>query len=372
MHHLSHNTRRMMRHYRLLSCLLAWLLLPFAAAGQDISGLWTGTISETVKGRRQYVYFEMQLVVHGTQVSGAAMMARNDSSTATTLIRGTWDGQHFFYREMKLIKLRGGTAADNWCMKACSFSFEQTDSTDRLVGHWTGETALEASCTPGIISVERPRSTPLPKASAGAPAPAPKAMPVRLSITDEFGDPTQADVELLDKTGESGSWQAFRVDGFAALERREGTHEIWISKPGYHQVHVEASASPPETAWHYQLQRLRPGDVFVLRDLHFEQSEAVITPDSELALRRLLLLLEGSPSLRVRIVGHTDNVGNAYLNRVLSLHRARAVAQYLVENGISGARLQTDGLGGDQPLASNDDPEGRYRNRRVEVEVVAP
>jgi OmpA-OmpF porin, OOP family len=69
----------------------------------------------------------------------------------------------------------------------------------------------------------------------------------------------------------------------------------------------------------------------------------------------------------VVIEGHTDNVGNRDANVRLSKARAEAVRNYLISKGITRNRLTTVGLGPDQPVASNDTPEGRARNRRVQL-----
>jgi outer membrane protein OmpA-like peptidoglycan-associated protein len=72
----------------------------------------------------------------------------------------------------------------------------------------------------------------------------------------------------------------------------------------------------------------------------------------------------------VLIEGHTDNVGSRELNLNLSKRRARAVEKYLVEKGIAQKRLKSDGFGFDRPLATNDTPLGRAKNRRTEFKLL--
>ncbi|MDX1373190.1 MAG: OmpA family protein, partial [Nitrososphaeraceae archaeon] len=82
-------------------------------------------------------------------------------------------------------------------------------------------------------------------------------------------------------------------------------------------------------------------------------------------------LLINSPNLRVQINGHTDNVGNAVYNKVLSKKRAQSVVDYLIANGISAERLEAKGFGEEKPLVSNDDEiGGREINRRTEIEIL--
>jgi outer membrane protein OmpA-like peptidoglycan-associated protein len=74
-------------------------------------------------------------------------------------------------------------------------------------------------------------------------------------------------------------------------------------------------------------------------------------------------------SLRLTIEGHTDSTGSADFNQTLSEKRADAVRDYLVNQGLDGGSLSAQGLGMDNPVADNSTPEGRQRNRRVEIIV---
>ena len=76
------------------------------------------------------------------------------------------------------------------------------------------------------------------------------------------------------------------------------------------------------------------------------------------------------PNSRVQVIGHTDNTGSAAYNQDLSERRARSVAGILYEVGVSPARVQTIGRGESAPIATNQTPEGRQANRRVEIVIV--
>jgi outer membrane protein OmpA-like peptidoglycan-associated protein len=104
----------------------------------------------------------------------------------------------------------------------------------------------------------------------------------------------------------------------------------------------------------------------VLRNVFFETGSAALRPESAAELDRLKALLEQYPQLRIRINGHTDNVGNDSDNQKLSEARAQAVQDYLLRQGIAAARLQFKGFGESRPLRDNDSPEGRAQNRRTE------
>lgn len=74
--------------------------------------------------------------------------------------------------------------------------------------------------------------------------------------------------------------------------------------------------------------------------------------------------------LKVEIGGHTDNVGDDSSNQVLSDNRAKAVRDWLIENGIAADRLTHKGYGETEPIASNDTEEGRAQNRRTELKII--
>jgi OOP family OmpA-OmpF porin len=97
----------------------------------------------------------------------------------------------------------------------------------------------------------------------------------------------------------------------------------------------------------------------------FATGQAAITPQSNQVLGDLLAVLVANADWRLRIEGHTDNVGDKAANLKLSNARAAAVAAWLTGNGIAAARLTTAGLGDTQPVADNASEDGRARNRRV-------
>ncbi len=107
----------------------------------------------------------------------------------------------------------------------------------------------------------------------------------------------------------------------------------------------------------------------ILKNIFFETASAQLRPESRTELESLQNLLDENPQLRIQINGHTDNVGSEIDNQQLSEARAEAVYQFLVENGIVAERLRFKGFGESQPIASNDTPEGRQRNRRTEFVV---
>ncbi len=102
--------------------------------------------------------------------------------------------------------------------------------------------------------------------------------------------------------------------------------------------------------------------------IYFDTDKADIKPESEPALSEVFKMLQADPTLKVYVVGHTDNVGSFDHNIKLSQARAAAVVGALVKkNGIAAARLTPFGAGPTSPVASNKSEEGRAKNRRVEL-----
>jgi len=115
--------------------------------------------------------------------------------------------------------------------------------------------------------------------------------------------------------------------------------------------------------------RLAGGQAVVLRALYFEQGRAGLLPAARAALDTLAAALAAAlaarPALRLEVQGHTDNQGDSTLNRRLSAARAEAVRRYLAAHGVAAARLRAVGYGGTHPVADNEQPAARARNRRV-------
>ena len=105
-----------------------------------------------------------------------------------------------------------------------------------------------------------------------------------------------------------------------------------------------------------------------LYGLYFDTGRADIKPESKAQLDEMARLLQGQPTLKVYIVGHTDNQGSLEANRALSLQRAQAVIAALARDyRIDAKRMVAGGVANLAPLASNDAEDGRAQNRRVEL-----
>ena len=109
------------------------------------------------------------------------------------------------------------------------------------------------------------------------------------------------------------------------------------------------------------------GMVVTLGDVLFDTGQATLKPGADLAVNRLATYLSGNPHTKVLIEGHTDSRGSDSYNEALSERRASSVATALESRGIAADQVRTAGRGKAFPVASNDTPEGRQQNRRVEI-----
>ncbi len=108
-------------------------------------------------------------------------------------------------------------------------------------------------------------------------------------------------------------------------------------------------------------------DGFVTLNILFETGKSTIQKESIPMIDQMYELMKGEPALKISIEGHTDNTGDARLNKTLSDERAKSVMNALIAKGIDKTRLSAVGWGQEKPVADNRTEEGRTKNRRVEI-----
>ena len=104
-------------------------------------------------------------------------------------------------------------------------------------------------------------------------------------------------------------------------------------------------------------------------DISFDTGRSEIKGNFAPVLDRFATGLRDNPNTDVHIVGHTDSTGSDAINNPLSVDRATSTRNYLTARGVSASRIEIEGRGSYQPIASNNTEEGRARNRRVEIFV---
>ena len=152
----------------------------------------------------------------------------------------------------------------------------------------------------------------------------------------------------------------------------QGANEIWAFLQGsdnegyYVMTIVERQAMKQDIAVNELVDKLAK-DGFVALYIVFDTGKATIKPDSSKMLDDAAAALQASPTLRVEVAGHTDNVGTPEANLKLSQDRAQAVVAALASRGVTADRMTSKGYGQTVPVADNRTEEGRAKNRRVEL-----
>ena len=116
-----------------------------------------------------------------------------------------------------------------------------------------------------------------------------------------------------------------------------------------------------------QLRETESGVVVTLGDVLFASGQTTLVEGGRSSLAEVVDLLQTEPDKKIRVEGHTDSLGDAETNLQLSGQRAQAVLEALVSMGVASERISALGMGEDFPIASNEDEDGRARNRRVDV-----
>lgn len=193
-------------------------------------------------------------------------------------------------------------------------------------------------------------------------------LPLSIMVEDmETGEPA-AEIKPDPSTGEFfitlplGKLYSYRVqqDGYYPI-----SNNIDLREEGAPLNQLEEIRVPLLT------EMLEKGLAIPLKNLFFETAKYDIKPTSFKELERLAQFIQEQDVI-VEISGHTDNVGGAAYNKDLSRNRAQATKQYFVKSGVDAARIKASGFGMDRPIVSNDTPEGRAQNRRVEIRFKLP
>lgn len=102
----------------------------------------------------------------------------------------------------------------------------------------------------------------------------------------------------------------------------------------------------------------------------FDVGSSTLKPEFRATLDKVAESLIQYPNSLIDVYGHTDSTGSDAFNQTLSENRARTVMNYLITKGVPAARIRSQGFGETMPVADNGTPEGRTKNRRVEVKIV--
>lgn len=188
-----------------------------------------------------------------------------------------------------------------------------------------------------------------------------KGLPANVELTDN------ASGTLINKvqTDELGNY-------FITLPEGKD-YTFTVNRKGYlfySSAYALHGAAPDSTyVKNITLEPIKLASSFVFTQVLFDNNSYALLPASLPELNKLVQILEENPSMQIQISGYTDNIGKAADNLVLSTNRAKAIVNYVSGKGIATDRLTCKGFGSENPIASNETPEGRALNRRTSFTI---
>ncbi|HAM99670.1 MAG TPA: flagellar motor protein MotB [Marinilabiliales bacterium] len=195
-------------------------------------------------------------------------------------------------------------------------------------------------------------------------------------ITQENGqDPVHAALSFY-RPGETEPFTIVVSDStegkYQSIVDQPGPFLIEVEAPGYFFLNETFQFNDGQTfvAKNFVLKKMETGVKIVIENILFNSGKATLVASSFPELDKLANLLLTNPKVRIEVSGHTDNVGSASVNKKISKERALTVRNYLISRGVEEDRVEYQGYGFDQPIASNDTPEGKAQNRRVEIKIL--
>ena len=176
-------------------------------------------------------------------------------------------------------------------------------------------------------------------------------------------------VQIVDKTAGKETITITTDDNGAFTACLIDEHDYGITVSARDYLLFSDDVSPVADTMKVLLEHLSKGDAFVMRNIEFAYDSYKLLPVSYAELDRTVQLITLHNNLKFKVVGYTDNIGNEEYNRQLSEKRAKAVYDYFISKGVPAEILSYEGKGMQNPIETNDNEEGRAKNRRTEIVV---
>jgi OmpA-OmpF porin, OOP family len=196
-------------------------------------------------------------------------------------------------------------------------------------------------------------------------------------VNQKTGQPMEAQIvyESLDDGRELGIATSDPITGEYEIILPAGTNYSYVANvPGYMPAadNVDATrlTKSQEIGKDMVMVPVEKSAKVTLNNIFFAFDSYKLLDTSLPELKRLVSVLNENPTIKILIKGHTDNVGDSKYNQKLSERRAKEVIDYLKTQGIDSKRLSSKGFGMSDPVAPNDTPDNRRKNRRVEFEIL--
>ena len=336
------------------------LLLAGQAQAQSLTGVWQGVEADTGEPRHWPAVLRLQKS-KGPNLFGVLYqeVGDNASISATFQMQGTRTATGLQLQHVRLLNETGRTPDSYWCQGAITFTYDA--SQEKLTGRATYSPV--GSCDVGTFTFYRIKL----KSAATVPAGALSTLRVSGRNVRWFAD---ANLKQPVASGNSYRTKLTKTTTFYLKQNYYPTDQspavpITIAVSG-----AARKPSPPRSipARPDTTGSARPPLVaftpVLLPTVLFRMGTTELLPEAAPALDQLAAELKARPALRLRVLGHTDRVGEPDKNQLLSEQRAAAVRDYLVKAGVEAERLTVAGYGDARPLYPSPDA----RNRRVEVE----
>jgi len=193
--------------------------------------------------------------------------------------------------------------------------------------------------------------------------------------------PIVALVELRNLVSGSASVQRTNQNGSSMSTVTPGNFSVNVNKEGYvfHSENIlieQGNRNLEPKTFNIELYPIAEEAVtvksepIILENIFFESGSSTLLESSNYEIEKLYQLLTKNESMKIQIIGHTDNVGSDGDNMMLSDARAKSVYEVLVEKGIDKSRISYTGMGESKPIADNNTPEGQKTNRRTEFIII--
>ncbi|MDB5234706.1 MAG: hypothetical protein JWR44_1699 [Hymenobacter sp.] len=342
------------------------LLLAGPVQAQSLTGVWQGVEAETGEPD---AYWPSVLRVQkgkGSDLFGVLYQEVGDNPgvSVTFQMKGSRTAKGLLLEHGDKLNETGHTFNSYWCDGAITFTYDA--ALEKLTGHATYRPV--GNCDVGTFTLYRI------KLKSAATVPAGVETTVRVSGRNVLW---YADASLKQPVATGNSYRT-KLSKTTTFYLRQGYYPTGQSPVVPITIQVAGTApkvkatpalppAPRDTvrSTPAPLPILAPAPV-VLPTVLFRMGTPELLPEALPALDQLAAELKARPTLRIRISGHADRVGEPDKNQVLSEQRAAAVKEYLVKAGIAAERISTLGYGDTRPLYPSPD----VRNRRVEVEEV--
>ena len=352
---------------------IGWLLLAAPVHAQSLTGVWQGVEDETGKTGAYWPAVLRIQKSNGPNLFGVLYqeVGGQPGISVTFRMQGARNATGLRLEHQQKLNETGRTPFSVWCDGAITFIYDP--KLEKLTGHATYRPV--ADCSVGKFTFYRIKL----KSAAKVPAGAESTLRVSGRNVLWFAD---AELKQPLAAGNTYRIKLSKTTTFYLKQSYYPTSQspvvpITVQVSGTKPSPVRPARSAPPAA-PPPADSAAPAPVVaapilppvlvpvVLPTVLFRLGTPDLLPEAGPALDQLAAELKARPALRLRIVGHTDRVGEPGKNRLLSKQRAVAVKNYLAKAGIAPERLATIGYGDTRPLHSSPDA----RNRRVEVEEV--